>query len=57
MGKGILNKWGQLKLIRATNDILLWYIFSGGSIKWCGVPFLHGAVKILKRPGCKLAKA
>ena len=49
VGKGILNKWGQLRLFRATNDFVLWYIFSGGSIGWCGVPFLHGTVKVYLR--------
>ena len=57
VGKGILNKWDQLELLKATKDFLLWDIFSGCSIGWCGVPFLHGAVKILEGPGCKLAKA
>ena len=57
MGKGILNKWVQLELLKATKDFLLWYIFSGGSIGWCGMSFLHGAVKILEGTGCKLAKA
>ena len=49
MGKGILNKWDQLELLKATKDFLLWYIFSGGSIGWCGVSFLHGTVKIYLR--------
>ena len=57
MGKGILNKWVQLELLKATKDFLLWYIFSGDSIGWCGRSFLHGAVKILEGTGCKLAKA
>ena len=49
MGKGILNKWVQLELLKATKDFLLWYIFSGGSIGWCGMSFLHGAVIDLRR--------